>query len=228
MAGDGARARRRRHRVPRRRPDHTPGRNVCARGMVRDALARRRARTGPVRRRARGVRGVPSRTGGGTGAVARVPARPHDTVGRRRSGRVGRSPGLDRCRTRARAPPSPRNHAWASRAVRRRRSSTATSVATCCSPTRAAFRLRSSTSRRTTARVRSRTRSSSPTPSPGTTRRSAFAERFVATAESGAELLARALVFRLVAAIELWGAESARVAAEVQAYEPLVTLLDLP
>ena len=38
MAGDGARGRRRRHRVPRRRPDHTPGRNVCARGMVRDAL----------------------------------------------------------------------------------------------------------------------------------------------------------------------------------------------
>ena len=56
----------------------------------------------------------------------------------------------------------------------------------------------------------------------------AFAERFVATAESGAELLARALVFRVVAAVELWGVESARVAAEVQAYQPLVTLLDLP
>ena len=55
-----------------------------------------------------------------------------------------------------------------------------------------------------------------------------FAERFVLTAASGAELLARALVFRLVAAGELWGAESARVAAEVQAYQPLVSLLDLP
>ena len=41
-------------------------------------------------------------------------------------------------------------------------------------------------------------------------------------------MLARALVFRLVAAIELWGAESARVAAEVRAYEPLVALLALP
>jgi hypothetical protein len=41
-------------------------------------------------------------------------------------------------------------------------------------------------------------------------------------------MLARALVFRLVAAIELWGAESGRVAAEVRAYEPLVSLIDLP
>ena len=55
-----------------------------------------------------------------------------------------------------------------------------------------------------------------------------FAERFLATAESGSALLARALVFRVVAAVELWGAASARVAAEVQAYHPLVALLDLP
>ena len=55
-----------------------------------------------------------------------------------------------------------------------------------------------------------------------------FAERFLATGESRTELLARALVFRVVAAVELWGVESARVAAEVQAYHPLVSLLDLP
>jgi uncharacterized protein (TIGR02569 family) len=55
-----------------------------------------------------------------------------------------------------------------------------------------------------------------------------FAERYLATAVAGSDMLARALVFRLVAAIELWGAESGRVAAEVRAYEPLVSLIDLP
>jgi uncharacterized protein (TIGR02569 family) len=55
-----------------------------------------------------------------------------------------------------------------------------------------------------------------------------FAERFLATVESPTELLARALVFRIVAAVELWGAASARAAAEVQAYHPLASLLDLP
>jgi uncharacterized protein (TIGR02569 family) len=55
-----------------------------------------------------------------------------------------------------------------------------------------------------------------------------FAERFLTAGSSRREALARAVVFRLVAAIELWGGESARVAAEVRAYEPLVSLLDLP
>ena len=55
-----------------------------------------------------------------------------------------------------------------------------------------------------------------------------LAERFLAPDESRAELLARAVVFRLVAAVELWGAESARVEAELEAYRPIVSLLDLP
>ena len=55
-----------------------------------------------------------------------------------------------------------------------------------------------------------------------------FGERFLASGESRAELLARAVVFRLAAAVELWGATSARVEAEVDAYRPIVSLLDLP
>ena len=55
-----------------------------------------------------------------------------------------------------------------------------------------------------------------------------FAERFLATHETADDLLARAVVFRLVAAVELWGTTSARVAAELDAYTPIVSLLDLP
>ena len=55
-----------------------------------------------------------------------------------------------------------------------------------------------------------------------------FAERFLATAESRHRAARPRPRVPLVAAVELWGAESARVAAEVQAYHPLVSLLDLP
>lgn len=55
-----------------------------------------------------------------------------------------------------------------------------------------------------------------------------FAARYLATVESGRELLARAVVFRLAAAVEHWGATSTRVAAELAAYRPLVAMLDLP
>ena len=55
-----------------------------------------------------------------------------------------------------------------------------------------------------------------------------LAERFLAPDESRAELLARAVTFRLVAAVELWGATSARVEAELEAFGPIVSLLDLP
>ncbi len=55
-----------------------------------------------------------------------------------------------------------------------------------------------------------------------------FAERYLATGESRAELLARAVIFRLAAAVELWGATSARVEAELDAYRPVVSMLDLP
>ena len=55
-----------------------------------------------------------------------------------------------------------------------------------------------------------------------------LAERFLAPDESRAELLARAVIFRLVAAVELWGATSARVEAELEAFRPIVSLLDLP
>jgi uncharacterized protein (TIGR02569 family) len=54
------------------------------------------------------------------------------------------------------------------------------------------------------------------------------ASRFLAMGEARAELLARAVVFRLAAALQLWGATSARVEAEVDAYRPIVSLLDLP
>jgi uncharacterized protein (TIGR02569 family) len=55
-----------------------------------------------------------------------------------------------------------------------------------------------------------------------------FAERFVTTGTSRREALGRAVVFRLVAALDLWGADSARVDAELHAYQPIVALLDLP
>jgi uncharacterized protein (TIGR02569 family) len=55
-----------------------------------------------------------------------------------------------------------------------------------------------------------------------------FAERFLTTDASRRAALGRAVVFRLVAALELFGAESARVDAELHAYQPIVGLLDLP
>jgi uncharacterized protein (TIGR02569 family) len=55
-----------------------------------------------------------------------------------------------------------------------------------------------------------------------------FASRFLVTGESRAELLARAVMFRLAAAVGLWGATSARVEAELDAYLPIVSMLDLP
>ena len=55
-----------------------------------------------------------------------------------------------------------------------------------------------------------------------------FAERFVASDDRRADLLARAVVFRLAAALALWGAASARVGAELDAYQPIVSMLDLP
>jgi uncharacterized protein (TIGR02569 family) len=55
-----------------------------------------------------------------------------------------------------------------------------------------------------------------------------FAERFLSTGTSRREALGRAVVFRLVAALELWGAESARVDAELHGYQPILALLDLP
>ena len=55
-----------------------------------------------------------------------------------------------------------------------------------------------------------------------------LAERFVASDERRADLLARAVVFRLAAALTLWGATSARVGAELDAYRPVVSMLALP
>ena len=55
-----------------------------------------------------------------------------------------------------------------------------------------------------------------------------FAERFAAADASRREAIGRAVVFRLVAALELWGAASQRVDAEVDAYQPIVALLDVP
>ena len=54
-----------------------------------------------------------------------------------------------------------------------------------------------------------------------------FAERFLGTGDSRAALLSRAVMFRLAAAVELWGAASARAEAELDAYRPILSLLDL-
>ena len=85
-----ARIRPRRSRLPSWTPDHVAGRLVCRRRLGRDALARGLPRTGSVRRSPRDIgRSSPS-VGFGRRSVAGLSPRPHESLGNRRSRRLGR------------------------------------------------------------------------------------------------------------------------------------------
>ena len=172
-ARGGARVRRRRHRFSRRTSDHTPGRLVHARRLGRDAF---------------GSKACTNRAASTTCSQCQRSFIAHWRRCRRRGRRScatarHRGPSATApCGEKRRSAATRKRFAWSlidsrpsspeRRRVLPRRSSTATSGATCCSPTPAGSCPRSSTSRRTTARVPSPTRLSSPTRSHGTTCRS--------------------------------------------------------